>query len=83
MKIEIGKKYVTRSGKHVTVLSSNALKSYPFLVESSDGVLFTCTEQGKAWICGEPSDRDLVEACAEERFEGLEETNLSSNFSPS
>jgi hypothetical protein len=76
MKIEIGKKYVTRSGEHVTVVSSSAAQGYPFLVVSDDGEHFTCTEQGEVWGFGAPNGRDLVderEPCAEERFEELEE----------
>jgi hypothetical protein len=76
MKIEIGKKYVTRSGEHVTVVCSSAAQSYPFLVVSDDGEHFTCTEQGEVWGFGAPNGRDLVderEPCAEERFEELEE----------
>jgi hypothetical protein len=76
MKIEIGKKYVTRSGEHVTVVSRSAAQGYPFLVVSDDGVHFTCTEQGEVWGFGASNGRDLVderEPCAEERFEELEE----------
>ena len=76
MKIEIGKKYITRSGEHVTVVSRSAAQNYPFLVVSDDGVHFTCTEQGEVWGLGASNGRDLVderEPCAEERFEELEE----------
>jgi hypothetical protein len=75
MKIEIGKKYVTRSGEHVTVVSRSAAQGYPFLVVSDDGVHFTCTEQGEVWGFGASNGRDLVderEPCAEERYKELE-----------
>ncbi len=76
MKIEIGKKYVTRDGEHVTVVSRSAAQGYPFLVVSDDGVHFTCTERGEVWGFGASNGRDLVderEPCAEDRFEELEE----------
>jgi hypothetical protein len=76
MKIEIGKKYVTRDGEHVTVVSRSAAQGYPFLVVSDDGVHFTCTERGEVWGFGASNGRDLVderEPCAEEQFEELEE----------
>jgi len=75
MKIEIGKKYVTRDGEIATVVSVIEASTYPVKVLARDSN-YSCTMRGEVWGYGAPHGGDLVaewEPYPHERFEELEE----------
>lgn len=76
MKIEIGKKYVTRDGGTATVVGPSAVPHYPFKAITQHGEHFICRAQGCVWDPTAPSDLDLVaewEPYPHERIKELEE----------
>ena len=75
MNIEIGKKYVTRSGELVTVVSVIEASTYPVKVLARDSN-YSCTMRGEVWGYGAPHGGDLVaewEPHPHERIKSLEE----------